>query len=431
MSALLAICIPTYNRSHHLVGLLDQLAGESSVRSGETRVLVADNCSPDDTPLVLERSRSRIPVLDVHRQESNLGGLANALWCYANPPEAEYVWVMGDDDRLEPGGLDEVVSLLRAHDPDWLHLPHHWKDESGRPIHSSPCPDQVQKIEGSRALLLEYTHWLTFVSASVHRRSRIVPVAADYRSGNAFLALLLGFEAHLAGSCVVGTRPIVHGGSDATWNDQRSTYMTRDFVRLYDDGVRLGLSAAEFARVLDGLYEDWYLDDWRAAPEEALLYAVSAFPHSRQLRHFATTLAAERGRPDYLAEVRRGVHVSADAAVATALVREGEGLYAAGDAGAALARLQVALRVDPGSAEAWNDIGVIMHAGHHPNAAGAFEQALALDPDYVEALSNRAILALESGDRVTAIALASRALELEPGHARAASVEAAAASAAA
>jgi Flp pilus assembly protein TadD len=109
------------------------------------------------------------------------------------------------------------------------------------------------------------------------------------------------------------------------------------------------------------------------------------------------------------------------------LVQEGEELYAACDAGAALARLQHALRVDPGSAEAWNDIGVILHAGRHPDAAGAFDRAIAVDPSHVEALSNRAILALESGDTATAAALAARALELEPGHPRLAAVAAAAA----
>jgi glycosyltransferase involved in cell wall biosynthesis len=93
----LEIFIFTYNRAESLRRTLSQLESES-VRN--FRITVLDNHSTDATPEVCAAHQKRLPNLRIVRHPKNIGGLANFLRA-PELAEAEYTWVICDDDSFD------------------------------------------------------------------------------------------------------------------------------------------------------------------------------------------------------------------------------------------------------------------------------------------------------------------------------------------
>ena len=118
---LLSICIPTFNRANLLrdclSSLLIQLKTDADLRD-QVQVVIADNDSDDETLAVitssLEEYGSGLNVR-VIRRSSNIGIIGN-ITKTAIEAEGHWVWLIGDDDVLLPGGVRRVVAFLARHD---------------------------------------------------------------------------------------------------------------------------------------------------------------------------------------------------------------------------------------------------------------------------------------------------------------------------
>ena len=344
---LLAICIPTYNRSEPLGRLLDRLHAELGGAT-DVVVLVADNASPDGTPELLAGAAERMPSLQVHRQPENLGALRNTRWLVANAPDCEYLWMFGDDDEPEPGAVAYACELLRAHGPAWLHLPHRFVHPDGSIKAESRLPAAPEVYADPGRMYLEQTHWLTFLSASIVRRDDLRRVEAVSSTDNLYFPLIWSFRASLDGPCVVADRLLVTASADVSWGDRMAEVMTRHFIGLYDEAIGRLASAEEFGR----------------------------------------SLGRELGDSRCISEVRAASAAAGDDATARALVAEGEAAFGAGDAAAAAELFTRALEESPAFAEAWNDLAVALHAMGSPQARVAVATAVELDPTDENAWQN-------------------------------------------
>jgi glycosyltransferase involved in cell wall biosynthesis len=74
---------------------------------------VCDNASPDNTPQVVEQSRTLGPF-SYTRNESNLGFHGNIVKLTTKLAQGEYVWLLGDDDLLMRGALKRVLETLKT-----------------------------------------------------------------------------------------------------------------------------------------------------------------------------------------------------------------------------------------------------------------------------------------------------------------------------
>lgn len=103
----LTIAIPTLNGSKTLNRLLDSIFNQLD-NLHEVEILVCDNASTDRTKEIA----LKYPYISYHR---------NAYTCSADEnfclsvvkSKGEYVWLMGDDDYLEPGAIEEVLKVLK------------------------------------------------------------------------------------------------------------------------------------------------------------------------------------------------------------------------------------------------------------------------------------------------------------------------------
>lgn len=106
----LSICIPTYNRAELIQETLDSIIPQ--LEEG-VEVVVCDNGSSDHTEQVVDSYRSKIPYLLFFRFPENQGVDRCFLQSIAIA-RGTYCWLMGSDDRLEPGGVRRILDTLKT-----------------------------------------------------------------------------------------------------------------------------------------------------------------------------------------------------------------------------------------------------------------------------------------------------------------------------
>ncbi|WP_034338716.1 glycosyltransferase family 2 protein [Deinococcus misasensis] len=118
---LFSICIPTYNRSVMLQECLDSVlkAIETSGLHHEVEILISDNCSPDRTPEVvghfLQQHGSHLNIQSFRHPE-NLGAEMN-FWSLISRAKGDFIWMIGDDDRVYPQSLQRVHQEIQQQHP--------------------------------------------------------------------------------------------------------------------------------------------------------------------------------------------------------------------------------------------------------------------------------------------------------------------------
>ena len=112
---LLTIGIPTRNRAPYLRDLLHALETQSAdplVAECGLEILVSDNTSTDDTPAVVQSHAARLPLLRHWRNAENIGARGN-YHKLVEEARGRFLWIIGDDDLLLPGGLRHSLQTLR------------------------------------------------------------------------------------------------------------------------------------------------------------------------------------------------------------------------------------------------------------------------------------------------------------------------------
>lgn len=101
MGPLLSIYIPSWNRSNHFNNLIQSIAGQIT-----PQVEVVASLNPPNLNYYLPE------WVKVVQQQFNIGGRTNIslgpVLC-----AGEYIWMIGDDDLVLPGGIQAVLEAIR------------------------------------------------------------------------------------------------------------------------------------------------------------------------------------------------------------------------------------------------------------------------------------------------------------------------------
>jgi abequosyltransferase len=110
---LLSICIPTYNRSHLLKGLIENIYSEIDKFGNEedVQVLVVDGKSEDSTAEVIDKIMAT-RKLKYFRREKKVGIDRDILKC-VELADGKYCWLFSDDDRFTPGAISHLLDILK------------------------------------------------------------------------------------------------------------------------------------------------------------------------------------------------------------------------------------------------------------------------------------------------------------------------------
>jgi len=147
---LLTVAIPTWNRANYLQQLLDQLTFQVATLQLENKIeiLVSNNNSDDDTEAVVHRFESRFPFITYSKNSTNIGAKSNVIKAM-ELARAEYVMLLGDDDRIGGECMKSIIKTLES------------RDNVGILIDQSHAKERKFKIEKEITLaqLVESYYW--------------------------------------------------------------------------------------------------------------------------------------------------------------------------------------------------------------------------------------------------------------------------------
>ena len=111
MKPLVSVVIPTYNRSEMLCQCIRSVLASDW---GNLEVIIADDCSPDDTAQrVRELARGDMRVKYARTPEN--GFTSAARNCGAKVAKGKYLFFIDDDNELEPMAISEMMACFARH----------------------------------------------------------------------------------------------------------------------------------------------------------------------------------------------------------------------------------------------------------------------------------------------------------------------------
>lgn len=116
----LSVCVTTYNRADWLEVNLENLLRVSAPVRERIEIIVCDNCSTDQTPTVMERFRRESGVT-YYRNTANIGMLGNLPETVSHA-RGDYVWLVGDDDLIHAGALEQILDVIDSQAPDLINV---------------------------------------------------------------------------------------------------------------------------------------------------------------------------------------------------------------------------------------------------------------------------------------------------------------------
>lgn len=163
---MLTVAIPTFNRLPDLLRTVEALLPQCD---DDTALLIVDNCSMEPVaPAVQKLVGERKPNLHltVLRNRANIGLSANILRCF-ELCQTEYMWLLGDDDLVEPAALQTIREHIAA-TPQAIY----WNFGTG---HFSRQKSFSTKGVFDFLHQLDSLHMLLCISGGVYRVSSLLP----------------------------------------------------------------------------------------------------------------------------------------------------------------------------------------------------------------------------------------------------------------
>jgi glycosyltransferase involved in cell wall biosynthesis len=106
-----SVFIPCYKYAHYLRGCVESCLRQEGV---DVRVLILDDCSPDNTPEVARQLMAEDPRVEYHRNPTNRGHIetynVGLEWA-----AGDYCLLLSADDMLTPGALARAARVMGEH----------------------------------------------------------------------------------------------------------------------------------------------------------------------------------------------------------------------------------------------------------------------------------------------------------------------------
>lgn len=175
MKPLLTIAIPTFNREKFLRINLNKLADQiKDVPADTVEVLVSDNCSSDNTGLVVkEISCEDMPIVYIKNKE-NFGWARNFSQAF-DLSKGKYILMMGDDDLLVSGALKVLYERINTQEYGVICIrPYGYNFDYKKEMPKKSFKETI--YDDSNRFLLTISQWFTLTSAVVLNKDYLTNV---------------------------------------------------------------------------------------------------------------------------------------------------------------------------------------------------------------------------------------------------------------
>lgn len=109
---ILSICVPTYNRPKELSECLQAILEAVQGYENEVEIIVSNDAGPDTNEEVVRRFQKDNLSLIYHRNINNMRD--GNFFVLAKLARGKYLWIFGDDDRIESTTIGKVLKLLES-----------------------------------------------------------------------------------------------------------------------------------------------------------------------------------------------------------------------------------------------------------------------------------------------------------------------------
>lgn len=111
----LTIGIPTYNGGETIEQTIKSvLENFKEVNTECVELLISDNASTDNTSEIVLKYKSMCRFIRYFRNNENFGGCKNINLVFERA-KGDFVWLLGDDDRIGKGGIKRVLDIISKH----------------------------------------------------------------------------------------------------------------------------------------------------------------------------------------------------------------------------------------------------------------------------------------------------------------------------
>lgn len=186
MNTKLAICIPTYNRSSVLDFLLSDLIPKVKVFS--IPIYISDNASTDSTADVVLRRKQSYEYIFYTRNNVNVGADRN-FEAVLKMSECDYSWLLGDDDIIIDGAIEDVLSAVSAKSYDMLVV-----NGSNRDNTKLKCNLKSNVYHDHNTLLVDLWYTMTWISTLIYSKKIIDNANYEKYYDTNFLQTTIIFE---------------------------------------------------------------------------------------------------------------------------------------------------------------------------------------------------------------------------------------------
>ena len=176
---LLSICIPTYNRSEYLRECLSSVLTSVAGHERGIEIVISDNASTDDTVDIIHSFQINYPWIRCYRNNENIGGDRN-IYLVATMALGEYLWIFGDDDKMEENAVPRILQNIR--DGYDLTICNYslWDKQFSVKRRKNGIPGKRdQSFENSNILIKRFGLHLGYISAVIIKKSIFLRLPAD------------------------------------------------------------------------------------------------------------------------------------------------------------------------------------------------------------------------------------------------------------
>lgn len=244
---LLSICIPTWNRAKYLrlslESFLEQLHG---VDRKEIELFVSDNCSDDETPMVVKEYVQKGLPITYNRNEENIGAAGNFVKCM-QWASGKYIYLLGDDDILEDGALLYLLNTMRNNDYGLIHI-HEFKN----------LTEELNVYANPETFLNQISYWITFMSGSIFRKDIVNQIDSSKYVGTHLLQMPFYIASALSRKeNLIINKGILKAGLDSSNNGGYNFYevFVKNYLNIWREYLDAGhISLALYKAIKKDIY---------------------------------------------------------------------------------------------------------------------------------------------------------------------------------
>jgi glycosyltransferase involved in cell wall biosynthesis len=166
----LGICIPTYNRPDQFERCLTSVI--LSAKNFNVPIFISDNASNASNKQVVTKLRSHYPHIFYSQNSCNIGAERNIIQV-ARSCNAEFCWLLGDDDRMEIAAVKYVLNVLNNIDDSisFVFANYCRVDASvSKVLHEKSLPLEHDLIMEAEEFFMHYGPAMSFIGSCIFRR---------------------------------------------------------------------------------------------------------------------------------------------------------------------------------------------------------------------------------------------------------------------